>query len=56
MGNVMEAMAETKALLERFNEVSARFAEPLDDDEMNALIEEQGGNSAADRCRWWLGP
>ena len=42
MGNVMEAMAETRALLERFNEVSARFAEPLDDDEMNALIEEQG--------------
>jgi sulfate-transporting ATPase len=42
MGNVMEAMAETKALLDRFNEVSAKFAEPMEDDEMNALIEEQG--------------
>ncbi len=42
LGNVMDAMTQTKALLDRFNEVSARFAEPLDDDEMNALIEEQG--------------
>ncbi len=42
MGNVMEAMADTKALLDRFNEVSAKFAEPMDDDEVNALIEEQG--------------
>ena len=42
LGNVMEAMAETRTLLDRFNEVSARFAEPLDDEEMNALIEEQG--------------
>ena len=29
-GNVMEGMAETKALLDRFEEVSARFAEDLD--------------------------
>ncbi|MBC6438914.1 MAG: energy-dependent translational throttle protein EttA [Rhodospirillales bacterium] len=42
MGNVMMAMADTKALLDRFSQVSARFAEPMDDDEMNALIEEQG--------------
>ncbi len=42
LGNVMEAMADTKALLDRFNEVSARFAEEMSDDEMNALIEEQG--------------
>ena len=41
-GNVIEGMAESHALLQRFEEVSARFAEPLDDDEMNALIEEQG--------------
>ena len=41
-GNVLEGMQETHALLRRFEEVSARFAEPLDDDEMNALIEEQG--------------
>ncbi len=42
MGNVMEAVAETKALLDRFDAVSARFAEELTDDEMNDLIAEQG--------------
>ena len=41
-GNILEALADTKALLDRFNTISARFAEPLDDDEMNALLEEQG--------------
>ena len=40
-GNVMEGVAETKALLDRFNEVSARFAEEMTDDEMNDLIAEQ---------------
>ncbi len=38
----MEGVGETKALLDRFEEISARFAEPMDDDEMNALIAEQG--------------
>ena len=42
LGNVMEAVAETKALLDRFDEVSAKFAEEMSDDEMNALIAEQG--------------
>ena len=42
MDNVLLGLAPTKALLDRFNEVSARFAEPLDDDEMAALLEEQG--------------
>ncbi|MGW8248570.1 MAG: energy-dependent translational throttle protein EttA [Acidiferrobacterales bacterium] len=41
-GNVEEGVAETKALLNKFNEISARFAEPMSDDEMTALIEEQG--------------
>ena len=41
-GNVMEGLAETKALLERFEAVSARFAEDLDPEEMEALIAEQG--------------
>lgn len=40
-GNILEAMRETHTLLKRFEEVSNRFAEPLDDDEMNTLIEEQ---------------
>jgi sulfate-transporting ATPase len=41
-GNVMEGVAETKALLDRFEAVSARFAEDLSPDEMDALIAEQG--------------
>jgi len=41
-GNVIEGLAETKALLERFEAVSARFAEDLEPDEMDALIAEQG--------------
>src|SRR5438270_9580583 len=41
-GNVMEGVAETKALLERFEAVSARFAENLSAAEMEALIAEQG--------------
>ena len=41
LGNVEEGVAETRALLRRFEEVSARFGEPLDDDAMGALLEEQ---------------
>ena len=41
-GNIMAALGETKDLLDRFNEISARFAEPMDDDEMNGLLAEQG--------------
>ncbi len=41
LGNVMMGVAEAKAQLDRFDEISARFAEPLDDDEMNALLAEQ---------------
>jgi ATP-binding cassette ChvD family protein len=40
-GAVEEGVAATKALLDRFNELSARFAEELTDDEMNTLMEEQ---------------
>ncbi len=41
-GNVEEGVAETKGLVDRFNEISMKFAEPMDDEEMNALLEEQG--------------
>ncbi|MBO33926.1 MAG: energy-dependent translational throttle protein EttA [Rhodospirillaceae bacterium] len=40
--NVMEGVGEVRDLIDRFNEVSAKFAEPIDDDEMNMLLEEQG--------------
>ncbi|HLG21879.1 MAG TPA: energy-dependent translational throttle protein EttA [Candidatus Manganitrophaceae bacterium] len=41
-GNVEEGVAETKALLDEFNAVSAKFSEPMSDDAMTALIEKQG--------------
>jgi ATP-binding cassette ChvD family protein len=41
-GNVEEGIAKSKALLDRFNEISMQFAEPMDDAQMNALLEEQG--------------
>ncbi|WP_405234208.1 energy-dependent translational throttle protein EttA [Lentisalinibacter salinarum] len=53
-GNVEEGVAETKALIERFNEISMKFAEPMDDDEMNALLEEQGKlQDAIDAANAW---
>ena len=41
LGNVEEGVAEIRALLERFEEIGAAFAEPLEDDAMTALLEEQ---------------
>jgi len=41
-GNVEEGVAAVQSLLTRFDEVNAAFAEPMDDDQMNALLEEQG--------------
>jgi len=41
-GNVMDGVREKQALLDQFNEISARFAEPMDDDEMTRLLEKQG--------------
>jgi energy-dependent translational throttle protein EttA len=41
-GNVMDGVREQQALLDQFNEISARFAEPLDDDQMTRLLEKQG--------------
>ena len=41
-GNVEEGLGETLALITRFNEISEKFAEPMDDEAMNKLLEEQG--------------
>jgi len=41
-GNVMDGVREQQALLDQFNEISARFAEPMGDDEMARLLEKQG--------------
>ncbi|HEX5409170.1 MAG TPA: energy-dependent translational throttle protein EttA [Gemmatimonadaceae bacterium] len=40
-GNVEEAVRDTRALLQRFEEISARFAEPMSDDAMQKLLDEQ---------------
>jgi len=53
-GNVEDAIGETKALVDRFNEISMKFAEPMSDDEMNALLEEQGKlQDAIDAANAW---
>ena len=39
---VEEAVEETVHLLKEFEEINAKFAEPMSDDEMNALLERQG--------------
>ncbi len=41
-GNVEEAVADLKALVVRFDEISMKFCEPMSDDEMNKLLAEQG--------------
>ena len=41
LGNVEEGVAETRALLTRFEEVSAKLGEPIDADEMEKLLDEQ---------------
>ncbi|MBT3659154.1 MAG: energy-dependent translational throttle protein EttA [Rhodospirillaceae bacterium] len=40
--NVTDGLGGTKDLLDRFNDISEKFAEPMDDDEMTALLAEQG--------------
>ncbi|HEY3287671.1 MAG TPA: energy-dependent translational throttle protein EttA [Gemmatimonadaceae bacterium] len=41
-GNVELALQEQRAKLDRFNAIAMEFAEPMDDDKMNALLDEQG--------------
>lgn len=40
-GNVEDGVREIKELLTKFDEISAKFAEPMDDDAMQALLAEQ---------------
>ena len=41
-GNVEEGLGEIVAMVKQFNEISDRFAEPMEDEEMNKLLEQQG--------------
>ncbi|MBI1875227.1 MAG: energy-dependent translational throttle protein EttA [Acidobacteria bacterium] len=42
LGNVEEGVAELRALLNRFDEINARFADELSPDEMEIVLQEQG--------------
>ncbi len=53
-GNVEEGVAEITSLIENFNAISDRFAEPMDDDEMTKLLAEQGKlQDAIDAAGGW---
>ncbi len=41
-GNVEDGVAHLRKLLDDFNEISMKFAEPMGDDEMTKLLEKQG--------------
>ena len=50
----MEGVGGTFALLERFNRISEQFAEPMDDEQMNKLLEEQAKlQDAIDAAGGW---
>jgi len=53
-GNVEQGLGEMMLLLNEFNAISEKFAEPMDDDEMNQLLERQGElQSAIDAADGW---
>jgi sulfate-transporting ATPase len=53
-GNVMEGVGETFRLVQRFNEISDRFAEPMEEAQMNKLLEEQAKlQDAIDAAGGW---
>jgi len=51
---VEEGVAETKDLLRRFDEISMKFAEPMDDDAMDKLLAEQADlQEGIESARGW---
>ena len=53
-GNVESGLGETVALLSRFNDISMRFAEPMSEEEMTKLLDEQGHlQTQIDACNGW---
>jgi energy-dependent translational throttle protein EttA len=53
-GNVAEGLGDTFKKIQRFNAVSDKFAEPMSDDEMNKLLEEQARlQDAIDAAGGW---
>jgi ATPase subunit of ABC transporter with duplicated ATPase domains len=56
--NVVEAFGELTAQIRRFNEISDKFAEPMEEEEMNALLAEQAELQAKIEAAdgWGAGP
>ena len=53
-GNVEDGIRELKNLVDEFNQISDKFAEPMSDEEMNALLERQGElQGLIDACEGW---
>jgi sulfate-transporting ATPase len=53
-GNVEDGIGELKQLLTRFDEISEAFGEPLEDEQMDALLKEQGAvQDAIDAAGGW---
>jgi ATP-binding cassette ChvD family protein len=54
LGNVEEGVAETRALLDRFDEINAKFGDPMSDAEMDKLMTEQARvQDAIDHANAW---
>jgi len=54
LGNVEEGVAETRALLDRFDEINAKFGDPMSDAEMEKLMAEQAKvQDAIDHANAW---
>ena len=53
-GNVEDGIRKIKDLVDEFNAISDKFAEPMSDDKMNNLLEKQGElQGAIDACSGW---
>ncbi len=53
-GNVEDGVGHIRDLMDRFTELSMKFAEPMSDDEMNTLLAEQGEvQDQIDRLDGW---
>ncbi|HEV2614894.1 MAG TPA: energy-dependent translational throttle protein EttA [Gammaproteobacteria bacterium] len=53
-GNIELAVADTKKLLDRYNEINMKFGEEMSDDDMNKLLEEQSEvQNKIDDCGAW---
>jgi sulfate-transporting ATPase len=53
-GNIEEAVGDDIAMVNRFNEISMLFAEPMSDEKMNELLDEQGNlQNAIDAANLW---